>query len=150
MEFLIVFAMIVIIMLFLGFGVGDIIMLMVNLLGVLLVLFGVFFALSLIMLIFSRKKRGVFIRVSEEGRFPCAVYEIDGEEYPNIFPCEMVLRGKLYIPEKTVTLFLIRFRRAVIDKNALITIIAGSVIFFPLALSAVWMFIDELRPFFGK
>ena len=145
MEFLIVFAMFVIIMLLLGLGAWEIIMLATNVITVLILLTGAFFALSLIMLIFSRKKRGVFTRINDEGRFPVAVYEIDGEEFRNVFPCEMVMRGKLYVPEKAVTLFLCRFRRLVIDRNALVTIIAGSAVFIPLSGVAAMFLLLEVR-----
>ena len=150
MEFLIVLAMIVIIMLCLGFGVGDIIMLALMIFSVLAVLTGVFFVLSLIMLIFSRKKKGTFTRINEEGRFPVAVYEVDGAELKNVFPCEMILRDKLYVPEKTVTLYFTKFRGAVIDKNAFITIIAGSAIFIPIAVGAAMSLVSEFSGFFAN
>lgn len=150
MEFLLVFAMIAIIMLLLGFGAGDIIMLATYIIAVLVLLTGVFFVISLVFLMFTKRKRGVFSKINDEGRFPHAVYEIDGEEFPNIFPCEMVMRDKLYVPEKTVTLFYSKPRRAVIDKNAFITIIAGSVVFIPLAAVSVMLLANELSAFFGK
>ena len=142
MEDLILFAMIIILMLCLGFGVGDIIIMVLVVVAGLSVLTGAFFVLSLALLLTSKRKRGVFTRINEEGHFPSAVYEIDGEEYSNIFPCEMVMRDKLYVPEKTVVLYFSKLRHAVIDKNALITIIAGSAIFIPLAVIAVMFLIN--------
>lgn len=150
MEYLIVFAMVALIMLFLGFSTGDIIILALMIFSVLAILTGVFFVLSLIMLIFSKRKKGTFTRVNEEERFPVAVYEVDGEELKNVFPCEMILREKLYIPEKTVTLYFTKIRRAVIDKNAFITIIAGSAIFIPIAVGAAVFLANTVSGLFGN
>ncbi len=149
MEFLLVFALIVILMLCVGFGWGDILMLVLLVIAALTVLIGCFFLVCLALLLSSKKKRGVFSKMNEEGRFPCAVYDIDGGEFPNVFPCEMILRDKLYVPGRTVTLHYIKFRRAVIDKNAFITIIAGSAVFIPLSVVAVNMLIREIPAFFG-
>ncbi len=149
MEFLLVFALIVILMLCVGFGWGDILMLVLFVIAALTVLIGGFFLVCLALLLSSKKKRGVFLKMNEEGRFPCAVYDIDGGEFPNVFPCEMILRNKLYVPDKTVTLYYIKLRCAVIDKNAFITIIAGSAVFIPLSVVAVNMLIREIPAFFG-
>lgn len=149
MEFLLVFALVAVIMFFIGFGLGDILMMALLVIAALTALIGVFFLFSLAVLIFSKKKRGVFSKINDEGRFPCAVYEIDGEEFQNVFPCEMIMRDRLYVPEKTVTLYSIKLRRAVIDKNAFITIIAGSAVFIPMAVVAVMVLARELPAFFG-
>ncbi len=149
MEFLLVFALIVILMLCVGFGWGDILMLVLLVIAALTVIIGGFFLVCLALLLSSKKKRGVFSKISDERRFPCAVYDIDGGEFPNIFPCEMILRNKLYVPGKAVTLYYIKFRRAVIDKNAFITIISGSAVFIPLAVMAAVMLVREISAFFG-
>lgn len=149
MEFLLVFALIAIIMLCIGFGLGDILMMALLVIAALTALIGVFFLFSLAVLIFSNKKRGVFVKFNDEGRFPCAVYDIDGGEFQNVFPCEMIMRDRLYVPEKRVTLYSIKLRRAVIDKNAFITIIAGSAVFIPMAVVAVMVLARELPHFFG-
>lgn len=148
MEFLLVFALLAAIMLCIGFGIGDILMMVVFVIAALTVLIGIFFLVCLALLLFSKKKRGEFVRFNDEGRFPCAVYNVDGEELPNVFPCEMIMRKKLYIPEKTVTLHYIKFRCAVADKNAFVTIIAGSAVFFPLSAASLVLIIREVSAFF--
>lgn len=148
MEFLLVFALLAVIMLCIGFGVADILMLAILIIAVLTVLIGVFFLVCLSLLLFSKKKHGEFTGFNDEGRFPCAEYDVDGEKITNIFPCEMVMRKKLYVPEKTVTLYYIKPRRAVADKNAFVTIIAGSAVFIPLAAAALVVIIREVSEFF--
>lgn len=148
MEFLLVFALLAVIMLCIGFGIGDILMMVVFVIAALTVLIGIFFLVCLALLLFSKKKSGEFVRFNDEGRFPCAVYNVDGEELPNVFPCEMIMRKKLYIPGKTVTLHCIKFRCAVADKNAFVTIIAGSAVFFPLSAASLVLIIREVSAFF--
>lgn len=150
MGYLIVFALLALIMLCIGFGAADILMLAILVIAAFTVLIGVFFLICLTFLLFSKKKRGEFTGFNEDGRFPRAVYKVDGEEILNVFPCEMVMRKKLYVPEKTVTLFYIKPRRAVIDKNAFVTIIAGSAVFFPLAAAALILIVREVSSFFTQ
>lgn len=144
MEFLLGFALIVILMLCMGFGIMDIAVLVMALSGVLIILIGGFFAVCLVMLMFTKKRRGVFVELNEDGRFPCAVYEIGGERVKNLFPCEMVMRKRLYIPDKEIALLYFKPRRFAIDKNALLTIIVGSAVFIPLGVIfavalAIWI-----------
>lgn len=150
MGYLIVFALLALIMLCIGFGAADILMLAILVIAAFTVLIGVFFLICLTFLLFSKKKCGEFTGLNEDGRFPRAVYKVDGEEILNVFPCEMVMRKKLYVPEKTVTLFYIKPRRAVIDKNAFVTIIAGSAVFFPLAAAALILIVREVSSFFTQ
>lgn len=144
MEFLLGFALIVILMLCMGFGIVDIAMLVLALSGVLIILIGGFFAVCLVLLMFTKKRRGAFCEFNDEGRFPCAVYKIGGERVKNLFPCEMIMRKRLYVPDKEIALLYFKPRRFAIDKNALLTIIIGSAVFIPLAVFsavalAIWI-----------
>lgn len=134
MEFIIGYVMIAVIMLCMGFSLMNIGIFTLLLIGVFIILVGMFFAVCLVFLAMSRRRKAVFASFDEEKRFAVAVYKIDGEEVPNLFPCEMIMRDKLYIPDKEVSLLYCKPRRAAIDKNALVTIIAGSAIFIPAAI----------------
>ena len=142
MDFLVGGAMVVIIMLCIGFGWGDIAVLGFTVVGAFIVLIGGFFAVCLVMLAMSKRRTAVFTEFSEERRFPCAVYRIDGADVPNVFPCEMVMRGKLYVPDKEIKVLYCRPFRSAIDNNALLTIILGSIIFIPSAVFAVVKMIE--------
>lgn len=137
MDIVIVGALIVVLLFCLGFGWGDIALAGLAAVGLFIVLIGGFFAACLVMLMFSRRRSAVFVRFDEESRFPCAVYAIDGAEAVNIFPCEMIMRDKLYVPGKEIKLLYCRLNRSVIDRNALLTIIFGSVVFIPSAVYAL-------------
>jgi len=136
MDFVIGGALIIVLLLCLGFGWGDIALLGFGIVGILIVLIGCFFAVCLAMLALSRRKAAVFVKFSEERRFPCAVYSIDGKDVLNVFPCEMVMRSRLYVPEKGIKVLYCRPLRLAVDNNALLTIILGSVIFIPSAVFA--------------
>lgn len=137
MDIVIGGAMLIVLMLCLGFGWGDIAMLGFGIVGIFIVLIGCFFAVCLVMLALSRRKSAVFVRFDEDRKFPCAVYSIDGKDVVNMFPCEMVMRSKLYVPEKEIKVLYCRLNRSAIDSNALLTMILGSVIFIPSAVFAI-------------
>lgn len=136
MDIVIGGAMLIVLMLCLGFGWGDIAMLGFGIVGIFIVLIGCFFAVCLVILALSRRKSAVFVRFDEERKFPCAVYSIDGKDVVNMFPCEMVMRNRLYVPEKEIKVLYCRLNRSAIDSNALLTMILGSVIFIPSAVFA--------------
>ena len=140
-DFLISFVLIAVMLLLLGFGFGDILLLVMAVIGLGVFLIGGFFAACLIFLISCERKSGEFLEIDDEGRFPRAVYDIDGERVPNLFPCEMIMRDKLYIPEKRVKLLLGKVKRFAVDGNALVTIIVGSAIFIPSAVFVVFQLV---------
>lgn len=136
MEFVIGFALIALLMLFLGFGLSEIALLVIGIICAGVIMTAIFFVAGVVLLVTSRRVTARFAHFDEERRFPVAVYKIDDEELPNMFPREMVMRDKLYVPNKDVYVMRCRLRRAVIDKNAIITIVSGSLIFIPSAIFA--------------
>ena len=145
MEFIIGYVMIAVIMLLMGFDLLQIGIMTLILIGVIIVLIGAFFAVCLVFLAMSKRRTAVFMTIDEEPRFPVAVYKIDGEDVPNMFPCEMIMRNKLYVPDKEIKILYCKPRRAAIDKNAFITMIAGSVIFIPAAVFSIIMIVAFFR-----
>ena len=141
MEFLLGYALIAVIMLFMGFSIVHIAIMTLIIIGVVIVLIGAFFAVCLVFLAMSKRKTAVFTSFDEEPRFPVAVYKIDGEDVPNMFPREMIMRDKLYVPDKEIKVLYCKPRRSVIDKNALVTMIAGSAVFIPAAAFSLIMMI---------
>lgn len=150
MEFLIGYVLIAVILLFMGFELVQIGMFTLALIGVFIVLIGMFFAVCVVFLIMSRPASAVFVRFDEERKFPVAVYKINNEDVPNMFPCEMIMRDKIYVPNKEIHLLYCKPRRAAIDKNALITMIAGSVIFIPAGVFSVIALVEFVKGFFVR
>lgn len=150
MDIVIGGAMLVVLMLCLGFGWGDIALLGAGIVGIFIVLIGGFFAVCLVMLALSRRRSAVFVRLDENRRFPCAVYRINGADVVNMFPCEMVMRDKLYVPEKEIKVLYCRLNRSAIDRNALLTIIFGSTVFIPSAVFAAVKIIEVITEITGN
>lgn len=150
MDIVIGGAMLVVLMLCLGFGWGDIALLGAGIVGIFIVLIGGFFAVCLVMLALSRRRSAVFVRLDENRRFPCAVYRINGADVVNMFPCEMVMRDKLYVPEKEIKVLYCRLNRSAIDRNALLTIIFGSTVFIPSAVFAAVKIIEVIAEITGN
>ena len=144
-EFLIGYVMIAVIMLCMGFTPVHIGVMTLIIIGVVIVLIGAFFVVCLVFLAMSKRKTAVFASINEEPRFPVAVYKIDGEDVPNMFPCEMIMREKLYIPDKEIKILYCKPRRRAIDKNALVTMIAGSAVFIPAAAFSLIMLIAFIK-----
>lgn len=142
MEFVLGYVMVAGLLLIMGFDLAQIGVITLMIIGAGVVLIGAFFAVCLVFLAMSKRKTGVFVSVSEEARFPVAVYRIDGEDVPNMFPCEMIMRDRLYVPDKEIRILYCKPRRAAIDKNALITMIAGSAVFIPAAVASVIMIVS--------
>lgn len=147
MEFLIGYVLIAVILLFMGFSLFQIGVFTLMIVGALIVLIGGFFTVCLALLAFSKRRRGVFVEIDESTRFPVAVYNIDGENVPNMFPCEMVMKKRLYVPEKEITLLYCKPRKRTIDKNALVTIIVGSSVFIPAAVFSAIMIVSFIKGF---
>ncbi len=144
MEYLIVIALLAVILLCVGFSISDILVMLAVLLCAAVVFTGAFFVFSLAVLLSSVKVSASFVKMNDEGRYPCAVYKVGNTEFKNLFPCEMVMRDKLYVPDREVKVRKCRILKAVLDKNAVITIIFGSMVFIPLSAAAVmavkWFF----------
>lgn len=94
-----------------------------------------FFVGCSVMLAGSKQKRAVFSRIEvrtgedKKGKFDRACYLIEGREFPNAFPCEIVLKDKLYIQDKPVTVWLCEKRGMVFDRNAFAAVITGFIFF---------------------
>lgn len=131
MEFLCAAAVLIVLLYILGFGLNLIASGIGVCLAVVTLLCEVFFLLSLVRLLLSKKVTGTFTHIGkkEKWRFDTAFYDINGSELPNIFPCEMTMRDKFYKKDKTVKLRLGIGGKCVYDLNAVLTIIFGNVLF---------------------
>lgn len=140
MEYAICFVLIAGLLFLFGFELLDIMYLAVGIALLFVAFIGGFFALCLMLLAMSRRCEAVFVEIDddpENSHFPRAVYEMDGRRVRNMFPCEMIARKKLYVPEKKIRIFYCKPRNEVIDKNAFLTIIFGSLVFIPAAVFSV-------------
>lgn len=131
MEILVAFVLIMVVLFCTGAEMSIIIAAILAALGIVNLLVLIFFLYCGILLAGAEKKTAVFSRIgkNEHTKFDCAYYLVDGGEYRNAFPCEVAMRKKLYVPEKQVTVRLVRKKNIVFDANAFTTIIAGTAFF---------------------
>lgn len=130
MEILVGAAALIVLAVILGIDVSLIYSAVMLVLFAAIILIVGFFAVCLWWLIRSRKAAGTLSKVDKNPRFKydSAFYQIDGEEYPNIFPCEIVMKKYLYKQGRECKLYLNRKKGFVFDGNAFLCVIAGLVL----------------------
>lgn len=135
MEIIVGILIIVILLLCCGADWGFIAMVGIMVLGGVLLVAGCFFAFALVMVIKSETVTAVFLDIRKKGNgFPQAWYLVDGEEYPNLFPSEVMLKGLLYKKDKPVRIRLNRKRRVLFDANALSAVVVGVMFCLPFSV----------------
>ena len=94
--------------------------------GLILITMIILFLFFFIKLIFSQKAEAEFSRIDikPNGRFKVAFYNVDGKEYPNVFPEEGFLEDKLYRKDRKYRVFLNK-KGYVFDRFAVATCIIG-------------------------
>lgn len=138
MEFVIISAVVLVLALCLGADFAIVpIMLMVFLIVLLLAIFG-FFLYSAVRLAGKKSMKGRFVSIGRAvgKKFDTAFYKVGDSEYPNVFPCEVVMRSKIYIPDKVCKLRFDSRYNDVFDLNAVCCVILGLVLS---SVSAVMM-----------
>ena len=145
MEYVIGFGLFALLMLCLGFGFGDVAMLLMWILAGAVVLTALFFTVTLLLLVTSKPVKAEFLRLDDAKRFPAAVYRIGEQDFRNIFPGETMMKKRLYVEGKRKRVLKSRIFRFVIDGNALATIIIGALVFIPSACGTIIWIIDFLR-----
>ena len=127
----IVFGIIIVVLLLflLGVSLGFISILFCVMVTIGLVAMLLFFGFSVLRLIVSEKKTARFDGTEPFGdtKFDCAVYLIEGERYKNAFPCEAIMRDRIYRKDKDVTVCFYERKKLVYDKNSVITAVAGAI-----------------------
>lgn len=97
MEIIIGAVIIIILLLILGVPWNVIVMGIMGLIALLLIVMLLFFIVTLVLMLISKPTRGRLLRIMQHevvGTY--AVYEIDGKEYKNTFPAEIMFVDKIY------------------------------------------------------
>ncbi len=126
----VVFAIILLIVIayILGAGIELIAAALLGLAALATVFIGLFFTVCTVILLFTKRVKGEFSRIGESPKngFSCAFYSVDGTEYPCIFPCEMMMRDRLY-KQGGCTLFLWKRFSRVFDGYSVLTVAVGMI-----------------------
>ena len=85
------------------------------------------FAFFCIRMLFTKRKKASFTRVDKapKSNFKVAYYMVDGEEYPCIFPSEMILNDLMYRKDKTYHVLFSKRSKKVFDFWTILTCIIG-------------------------
>lgn len=148
MEILIILLIIIVLLLIVGVSTELILFgLMVLMLLMMAVLF-VFFSISAVRLILCERTTGKVSKITVNERFGFRIpnYKIGDGEFPNVFPCEMVMKKQLYAEGRECRLFLDKKRKRVYDGNARASIIAG--VF--LSAASIVLLILRMNELFGN
>lgn len=127
MELLIGIAVVFILLLCLGASLELIATIALGCLGLFILFMTGIFVYAFIVMIMSRRASGVFVRSEkdEKSKIPFAYYIIDGVEFKNMFPLEVMFQKFIYKEGKEVKLFLNRKSKCCFDSNAVICCILG-------------------------
>lgn len=139
MELLIGIAVVFILLLCLGVSLEIIFQIAIGIICLFVIFMAGVFVYATIILITGKRVKGVYVRVDKgkDNRLPFARYLIDGEEYINLFPLEVIFQNKIYIPDKEVNLVLNKKVKKCMDTNAVICCIVGIIVSVCLL---VWMY----------
>lgn len=127
MEILIGIIVIIALCLCLGVDISLIMGAVVALLSLTLGVITLFFVYCAVLLAGSKRHDAKFLRIGKNpaGKYDCAYYQIDGEEYPNYLPAEIVFRERFYPKNRSVKVWLCEKKHIVFDKNAFWAAAAG-------------------------
>lgn len=130
MEMLIVLVVVTVLLVILGISAEMLIVGFLGLLCLMMVALVLFFAYCIIRMTKCQKCIGKLSEVTQNPKhgFSVPVYDIDGEKYENVFPCEIVMKKQLYYEGRECRLLLDEKRRKVFDGNARASSIVGIVI----------------------
>lgn len=126
MEILLALIIIVVICKILGVSNFVLILCGLGIIELMIILMLLFFVYHTIHLVFSKKRNAAFTRIDlpPKGKFKVAFYEIDGIEYPCVFPKESGI-SSIYSTEKIYKVRYSKVQKKVYDFWAVCTCIVG-------------------------
>ena len=125
MELLIILAMGLVLVFMLGYTLWPLVSGVLFLALMFAVVCEVFFVIAGLMWLLARRKNAKYLGLSDDdGPASFAYYEIDGEEYRNIFPTDVFMRRFLYRKEE-VHVRLLRMRKHSYVFDRVTTLVIG-------------------------
>ena len=138
MEAAVVVIIIIAFCFILGVDIEIILAALMFLFAAILLAITVFFILCAAKLFDSKSYKAKFVKIakSPKGNFDAAYYAIDENEYPNVLPCEILMRSRLYQRDRTVNVRLTKDKTFVFDRNAVAATAVG-IIFGTISTTAI-------------
>lgn len=130
MELLIILITLLVLALILGINLSVLMLGIMFLLILTLLFIVIFFTVCALWLAGSEKQNGTLVKLDKNPKFKykSAFYNINGEEFPNVFPCEIILKKNIYKYDKSCVLRLNKKKKVVFDGNAYACVITGLVL----------------------
>lgn len=130
MEVLVILAIVIVLLLILGVSPEALMLGSMVLMGLLMLTLFVFFIYCSFRLLRSKRCTGKLSRVEKHPKYGYGTpyYTVEGEEYANVFPCEVVMKKQLYSEGRECRVFLDRRRGRVFDGNATASVIGGAIL----------------------
>ena len=146
-EGLIVFVIIIILLFIAGISVEVIMLGLLALMALMLLALLVFFCFCIFRLLRCERTEGRVLKIEKHPKYGYGMpfYEIGGEEYANVFPCEVVMKKQLYTLGRRCRLYLDRKRSKVFDGNAAVSSVAG----FFLTAASFALLVFQIKNMFG-
>ena len=147
MEALIILAIIIVLLIIAGISAEAVMLGILGLMALGMLLLTVFFAFCILRLIRCEKTEGKLAKVEYHPKLGYGTphYEVDGEVYANVFPCEVVMKKRLYTVGRVCRLRFDKKRRKVFDGNAVISSAAGLF----LSGGSLYMILSQIISMFG-
>ena len=146
MDILIGIVVVFILLLCLGASLELIAMIALGIIMLFIVFMLAVFVYASIVLLVGKRTKGFYIRseTEEKSKIPYAVYMIDGKEYRNMFPLEVIFQKKIYKEEKEVNLILNEKRNRCFDNNAIACCVLGLLVSIFLIIEAVILILGNI------
>ncbi len=146
MEFIIVLIVVIVVLKIMGVSNFLIVSGGMALVELAIVFMVLFFIYACILLALSKPRKAQFTRIAPapKSRFRVAYYTIDGEEFPCIFPSEMILNDQMYKPGRTYHVMFNKRMKKVFDIWTNLTIILGLICSSGALAGTVWLIFNYL------
>ena len=121
---------IIALMIIVGFSLEFMLECIMGLMCLLMLVLFLFFGWCIIRLTRCKRSTGKLARVEKHPKYGYGIpfYEINGEVFANVFPCEVVMKKRLYSKGRECKLMFDGKRKKVFDGNATISSLGGLIL----------------------
>lgn len=131
MEFILILLIIIVLLKILGVSDDMIALGGLGVIELIIIASFLLFVVFSFLMLFCKRKDATFVRIGKASndRFKVAYYNVEGTEYPCVFPSEMILNDKMYRTDRTYRVLFSKRRKKVYDIWCVLTCIVGLLCF---------------------
>lgn len=129
MEIVVIFVILMALCFCMGMGIETFLFILCIMMTLFMIFVFAFFLISASKITGSKKVRAEFVKTDKHPKYgyKAAYYKVGDEVYPNVFPCEVVLKNVIYSRDKTYNVRVARKKNCVFDTNAYLCTVIGLV-----------------------